>query len=716
MILFSQKPGRMIKGGVFLRPFFLRRKNITLRPVIFLWLVLTLVSSGLPQDYSAWTYSATVTVNTSGLGITGTVTNYPLLVRLNSVNFDFSQAQSDGRDIRFSTSGGSPLAYEIERWNASVPAAEIWVKLDNIDLNNSSQFFRMYWGNLSAASESNPENVFETANGFDAVWHLGEDGNSNVGGYQDATANAYHGTGVDMDAGSDVSSVIGIGQQFDGTVDYIEIAGSAGSQLNYAETGTYTISAWAYATAVSTINQPIVSKGDHQHSLQLIRDTGEWEFVTFTAGWEVNQNAAQLGRWVHVTGVRNGTGQVLYVDGVSVVSAPTIIASTDEFRDETHNVWLGANAEQSDYFFDGSLDEVRISGVAHSANWIRLNYETQRANQSIISIQPDEDLSNWGQQVPIFLNTTGTGADVTGTVSNFPLLIRLTSGNFDFSQAQANGEDIRFTTSGGNILSHEIERWDQSGQVAEVWVRMNQITGNNDAQSIIMYYDNPSANSASNSAAVFSGGNGFAGVWHMDATLADATSNGRNGTNSGSTNITGQVADGRDFTSGTSISVSGLMGAPSDITLSGWGRLDAVDVSGAELISVGDYAAIRLDYLTGSMGHYYDGSTWLLVNSSQYHAGTGWHHFAYAIDDQANSQILYIDGVQAGTGSNTTSISYSGLGSNTIIGNHGNGGINSNFDGTIDEVRVSNTARSASWIKLCYENQRSNQTLYTISS
>jgi hypothetical protein len=35
------------------------------------------------------------------------------------------------------------------------------------------------------------------------------------------------------------------------------------------------------------------------------------------------------------------------------------------------------------------------------------------------------------------------------------------------------------------------------------------------------------------------------------------------------------------------------------------------------------------------------------------------------------------------------------------------------FDGMIDEVRISNIARSGDWIKLCYMNQKENDALIT---
>lgn len=58
------------------------------------------------------------------------------------------------------------------------------------------------------------------------------------------------------------------------------------------------------------------------------------------------------------------------------------------------------------------------------------------------------------------MHTTASGAGVAQSVIDFPVLIRLTAGNFDFSQAKNNGTDLRFIQSGAGFLSCEIERWD----------------------------------------------------------------------------------------------------------------------------------------------------------------------------------------------------------------------------------------------------------------
>ncbi|MCX7727470.1 MAG: carboxypeptidase-like regulatory domain-containing protein, partial [Chitinispirillaceae bacterium] len=68
--------------------------------------------------------------------------------------------------------------------------------------------------------------------------------------------------------------------------------------------------------------------------------------------------------------------------------------------------------------------------------------------------------SLWNYKRKIVLNTTSNGANVQKNIYNFPLLIRLTNDNFDFSTVNDNEEDFVFTKVDNTILNSEIERWD----------------------------------------------------------------------------------------------------------------------------------------------------------------------------------------------------------------------------------------------------------------
>jgi len=64
------------------------------------------------------------------------------------------------------------------------------------------------------------------------------------------------------------------------------------------------------------------------------------------------------------------------------------------------------------------------------------------------------------------------------TLNDFPVAVRLSQNitGFLYSECAANGADIRFTDDEGNLLPHEIETWNTSGE-SIVWVRLPALTG-----------------------------------------------------------------------------------------------------------------------------------------------------------------------------------------------------------------------------------------------
>lgn len=103
----------------------------------------------------------------------------------------------------------------------------------------------------------------------------------------------------------------------------------------------------------------------------------------------------------------------------------------------------------------------------------------------------------WLNNTNIIINNTNGGV-----LAEYQVVVNLDSVNFQFSQAQANGEDIRFTDPSGAELNYWIENWDYSGKNAKVWVRDPNIPANAET-AIQMYYGNPSASSSSDGTGTF---------------------------------------------------------------------------------------------------------------------------------------------------------------------------------------------------------------------
>jgi hypothetical protein len=114
------------------------------------------------MSLTAWKYYSDVDISNSN-----SYTIYRVKINLDSSNFDFSLANNDGSDIRFSEdNGNTTIPYRLESWDNSGQTATVWIKISGISANDSKTI-RMYYGNTNAASESNGDNVFEFFDDFE---------------------------------------------------------------------------------------------------------------------------------------------------------------------------------------------------------------------------------------------------------------------------------------------------------------------------------------------------------------------------------------------------------------------------------------------------------------------------------------------------------------------------------------------------------------------
>ena len=76
----------------------------------------------------------------------------------------------------------------------------------------------------------------------------------------------------------------------------------------------------------------------------------------------------------------------------------------------------------------------------------------------------------------IVLDTTPQGGDIKEALTDFPVLVRLHTGNFTFENAKADGSDIRFVASDDKTpLKYHIERYDPKEEMVLIWVKVPQV-------------------------------------------------------------------------------------------------------------------------------------------------------------------------------------------------------------------------------------------------
>lgn len=347
----------------------------------------------------AWSHMRYIVLNTSSTGadVRGDVYQYPVLIRLGESTFNFTEAQPDGSDLRFTTLAGTSLPCEIEQWDHTAKNGVLWVKVDTIYGNNATQSIIMCWGNPLATRESNSGAVFGTTAGFEGVWHLGDTAGAAV---TDASLNGYHGTSPDTAVPPVAKGIIGNGRAFNGTADFISMPNTAGSTLNFPEDGNFTLSAWVYSDAFDNKYRTIAAKGYQQYFLQVsympVADRPWWQFSVFgdTAIWNMSHTPAVERQWVYLAGVRSGTTQSLYCNGERVAGTSTVFKQdTTMLRTTADDFSIGRFFSEATFpihgycYFKGTLDEVRVDGAARDENWIRLCYMNQRGEDTFVQFR-----------------------------------------------------------------------------------------------------------------------------------------------------------------------------------------------------------------------------------------------------------------------------------------------------------------------------------------
>jgi hypothetical protein len=305
---------------------------------------------------------------------------------------------------------------------------------------------------------------------------------------------------------------------------------------------------------------------------------------------------------------------------------------------------------------------------------------------------------------------------VTANILNFPVLISLTSDSDLGNDAQDDGDDILFTSSNGTTkLSHEIESFNDSSGELQAWVKVN-LSSITDTE-LYMYYGNDSVGSQEDVANVWT--NGYIGVWHLDETgspVSDSTTPSYNGTVSGaSPNSSAQIDGGFDF----------VRSEDDQIEMFGTANILSLTDFTVEAWMITPDSSIPDDYYAVTQSLYCDNDeSWALniaddsgyedqVRFTTVESGTQTRVFGPVITD---NQWHYLAGVRTSTqllmyvdDGAPTSVA-DGRPGETILSS-ANIAIGSaicteteDYSGTIDEVRISDSARNEDWIDTTYNN------------
>ena len=675
------------------------------------------------NDPSHFSHGRFFTFNTtsSGADVPGNVTDIPILLRLNENNFNFASIREDRTDLMVLDPSGKKLFYETAWWDESNKSAGLWIRVPQVDGNSTTDGITLYSG-CSTCDIAWYENSDSVWSDYGGVWHL----NGYLSNAPDASGNDNTGTLAQSMASAE-GLVSQTALRFNRSGDYIDVSPAASIDNIFSTGGT--LLSWIFPESDDSLGR-VASKRWELYTHSGVLNFGQ-AFSSTEGQWQASSDPVSYNQWNHVAVVysagSDANDPLMYLNGtartITEAQSPSGTYSNDDARQLRFGDDNGLNRP-----YHGRLNHLRLIKRELSSDYIKLSYENQRENSLLFS--GELNLSDFSGSRKYPFNTSSTGADVSEDVLNFPMLLRITDASI-IDAVGPGAPDIRFLDDDGvNWLDYEIERWDQGVDSAEVWVKVPQVDGNSTTDFITLYYGHSELSDAQCGGCVFDTTNGHILTWHLNESAnttadgyQDATHNAHHGTGQSMSNASAEgiinKAAGFDGIDDIILDDDGqnYLNGRDSITISFWMKPDTTGLdmgvyAGVDSGSGDNHVTFRYDKLAGSGTE----QTYKLSLQSSGGAVEGpdslqsleWQHWTIAWKT-GDSIFVYLNGEK-------TLPSSGGTQAGTLTGNTqfalGHGGLGDYYKGSFDELRVEGVRRSASWVKLAYESQRPNPTIW----
>lgn len=297
--------------------------------------------------------------------------------------------------------------------------------------------------------------------------------------------------------------------------------------------------------------------------------------------------------------------------------------------------------------------------------------------------------SDWENQKKISINALG----VTPAQAQFPVVVRLHSGNFDFTSANVDGSDLRFIAADDKTeLKFHIEKYDSVNELAVIWVQLPKVGAAEKDAHFWVYSGNEKATASADAKLTWDAATVSAFHFAEKALLQDSSASGLVAAGEVSVQksaLLGEAAvfNGKALTIAT---IPGLKGTAA-YTWSAWVK-PANITQAATLVSLGDALSLKTEGVKLSL----NGGK---LAGGEIKAAT-WQHVALTVDGtKAN---IYINGISVSSG-DVPAVDAS---SNIKVGD--------GYAGEIDEMQLANVARSPEWLKLSASAQGMDSQLLKI--
>lgn len=328
-----------------------------------------------PSQYNpfefGWEYRKQITIDHSK--VAGNLTNFPVLV--STVDVDLSQkTQADGDDILFMNAPGvaTRLNYEIEQFDANSGKLVAWVNITTLSSNDDTTFY-MYYGNPTCLSQQYPEKTWDS--NYLAVYHQ----KYCASGLIDSTKYARNGTVSGSPA--TITGKIDGAIDYDGSGAYYTIGNIYG-----ADKSEFTWEIWFNPDTITSDDGIVGNVGAVVPCFAVYNS--RWYIQTPIGGTTYTNTSRLLtvGNWQFAT--------ISYTDGDDTLryyyngQRHSTLLTDGGLAYMNFNLRIGRYSGTT-HCFDGKIDELRLSDIQRSANWISTEFNNQNNPSGFMIFGPE---------------------------------------------------------------------------------------------------------------------------------------------------------------------------------------------------------------------------------------------------------------------------------------------------------------------------------------
>ena len=394
-------------------------------------------------------YNKRLKLTIDGSKIKEDLYNFPIMIHLSNssgitkvdTTCVFDELEDNSKKIALYTavsSSDTQCYVEVDYWSTSsgFEDAVLWTKIPTISSGTDLDLYLYYDKNVSDNSyvghigEYPAQQVWDS--NFKAVYHLSQSPTGGNGCIKDSTGNNNDGTPHgNMTSDDLVDGQVGKALDFDGSDDYVNCGNSTSLDI----TSTLTLEAIIcpgsdLASGLTTI-KGIISK---QHVPTLDQDTycffintsGKLQMGTYGGNIQSSRATWTGGVNYYVAGTYESStlSGDLFIDGIKETLS---VDNYDTIAGSTNDLTIGVNKPSANEFWEGKIDEIRISNVVRSNAWLKATYYSFFDNlitYSTEEIKPSFIFSGYVKvnNVPVartvYLYRRLTGELVGSTISN----------------------------------------------------------------------------------------------------------------------------------------------------------------------------------------------------------------------------------------------------------------------------------------------------------